>query len=83
MTDLWERVDFPVLQWVHLTPPDDTGYLQTGELYRTQEPAAELPQLTQTELDEALVRLKGHGLIAGERYETSDYAAWWKLRPTA
>jgi DNA-binding PadR family transcriptional regulator len=37
----------------------------------------------ESQLDEALRRLKQHGLIAGERGETIGFAFWMQLRVTA
>ena len=81
---IWKDLELPALRWVHETPPEDAGGISTGEMNLGGEgPAAVLPELTDSQLDEALRRLRQHGLIAGERGETSHLAYWLHLRVTA
>lgn len=79
----WEDWELPALRWVHATPPEDTGGISTGNLHRSDNPAEALPELTESRLDEALRRLEQHGLLVGQRGETSDLAFWMQLRVTA
>ena len=44
------------------------------------DPADVLPELTESQLDEALRRLEQYGLIAGERGQTVDFVFWMHLR---
>jgi hypothetical protein len=72
------------LRWVHASRPADTGGVSTGEMHLGGENAAEvLPKLTESQFDQALRRLEQHGLIVGERGETSDLVDWLHLRLTA
>jgi hypothetical protein len=79
----WEELELPALQWVHLAEPDEAGSVGTGDMRRTDNPSAALPALTENQLDEALRRLDQHGLIRGQRGETSDLVYWMQLWPTA
>jgi hypothetical protein len=73
---MWERVDLPVLRFVA-----GCEYAAQWQFNR-HEPTDEIPALTGTELDGALRRLEGYGLIRGGRREASGYFRWWRLRPT-
>lgn len=79
----WEDLDLPALRWVHAAPPEEAGGVSTGDLHSGDSPAEVLPELMESQLDEALRRLKQHGLIAGERGETIGFAFWMQLRVTA
>ena len=54
-----------------------------SDLHGTDNPAAVLQELTESQLDEALRRLEQFGLINGRRHEASGLAFWVGLRPTA
>ena len=79
----WEDLELPALRWIHMTPPEDTGGISTGDLHRSDNPAEVLPELAESQLDDALRRLEQHGLIVGKRGETSDLAFWMQVRVTA
>jgi len=79
----WEDLELPALRWVHAAPPEEAGGVSTGDLHSGDSPAEVLPELMESQLDEALRRLKQHGLIAGERGETIGFAFWMQLRVTA
>lgn len=74
----WETLELPVLEWVHASE-----WAQTGELEHLSEKRSTLlPQFTDRELDDALRRLRDHGLIDGQRAEA--LVVWWtNVRPTA
>jgi hypothetical protein len=75
---VWDRIDLPVLRWVA-----EAGY-EFQWRFERNEPTEEVPSLSGDELDAALRRLQGHGLVsAGGRTETSGYYVWWRLRPTS
>jgi hypothetical protein len=69
-------VDLPVLQFVA-----GCEYAARWRFDR-HEPTEEIPALTGTELDSALRRLEGYGLIRGGRAEAFGYFRWSQLRPT-
>jgi hypothetical protein len=80
----WEDLELPALHWLHTSPPEDVGGVSTGEMHLGGENAAEvLPELTDSQVDQALRRLAQHGLIVGERGETSHLVYWVHLRLTA
>jgi hypothetical protein len=71
----WKRIDLPVLRVVQTFPYDEQW-----EFDRTGSTEA-LPHLDGEALDEALRRLRGHGLIWWhERGETSGYFVYTRLR---
>lgn len=72
----WEELELPVLRWVHEFFPEDTTLLSPSERFE------HLPNLTGDEVDDALRRLQGHGLIEGKRQATSGPIYWTWLRPT-
>jgi hypothetical protein len=79
----WEEVDEPVLRW--LTEQRSSFIDGWGlELTIRPEPAPseEVPGLDERQIDGALIRLKDHGLIDGNRLETSALAVWSRLRVT-
>jgi hypothetical protein len=74
----WDRVDLPVLRFVETFP------YHLGWKFDRKGSTEELPQFGGEELDEALRRLEGHGLIAWrERTETSGYFVFTRLRLTS
>jgi hypothetical protein len=79
----WEELELPALLWVHTAAPGPAGYVETGDLHRGDDLAEAVPELTELQLDDALYRLQRHGLIEGDRGETSDLVFWTGLRPTA
>jgi len=79
----WDDLELPALRWIHETPPEDTGGVDTGDLHHGNNPAAVLPELTESQLDQALRRLEQHGLVVGHRGEASGLAFWMQLRVTA
>ena len=83
MVVAWEDLELPVLRWIHTTPPEDTGGVDTGDLRPGNNPAKVLPEVTESQLDEALRRLEQYGLIVGMRGETSGLVFWMQLRVTA
>lgn len=66
----WSELEEPVLTWV-VDPEVEDLRLDFGD---STSPLS--PQLNDTQVDEALSRLLGHGLIAGIRQEGSG-AVWW------
>jgi len=74
----WEELELPVLEWVFGLGHDDGAMLErSGDAGRT------VDGLTDAQVDDALRRLIGAGLIAGRRQETSDLFYWTGLRPAA
>ncbi len=65
-----------MLQWVHELFPDDTASFSRSEASES------FPHLTGAQVDDALRRLYGHGLIEGKPQETSGLFYWTWLRPT-
>jgi hypothetical protein len=82
----WDQVDERVLRWL-LDQDDNPNWRgQTGTLTMRPEPEPQPDfdgELDAREVDEALTRLKGHGLIAGEQIATTHYTRWSMLRLTA
>jgi hypothetical protein len=71
----WDRVDLPVLRFVQTFP------YEMGWEFDRRGSTEEMPQFGGEELDEALRRLEGHGLIAWhERNETSGFFRFARLR---
>ena len=70
----WERVDLPALRFV--------AECDYAAMWRFDKdgPTDEISTLTATELDGALQRLEGYGLIRGDRHETFGYFTWSRLR---
>ncbi|MDQ6751296.1 MAG: hypothetical protein M3Z33_11155 [Actinomycetota bacterium] len=81
MAPTWEELELPVLQWAQRDGDSGSDRLW----HNSTEPFAGAPQVTQVQADEALSRLDEYGLIAGRdrRVETSDFAEWPRVRPTA
>ena len=81
----WSEIDEPVLEWLHAQSSSalpQPWQLRLG-LRREVEPPEEVPGVDSEEMDQALVRLEEHHLIAGRRQETIGYAYWSGLRVTA
>jgi len=73
----WEQLEEPVLRWVADPANERVDFEWAG----ATSPLA--PQLSDTEVNGALLRLQQHELIRGEYYEGSG-ASWWSgLRATA
>jgi len=74
----WDELELPVLQWVH-----EQTWAQPGELHHLgDDGSVALPQFSEAQVDEALLRLLEYGLIAGKRDEA--LVVWWSnVRPTA
>lgn len=79
----WEEVDEPVLRWLAARP---SSFIHSWALdlgIRREIPACEeIPGLDERDVDGALTRLKGHGLIDGNRQESIEKAYWSRLRVT-
>jgi hypothetical protein len=71
----WEQLELPVLRWVVASGQDQLD-LQRGESSSVLAPA-----LTDDQVDDALLRLKRHGMISGEPGEGSGTSWWTGLRP--
>jgi len=74
----WDELELPVLQWVH-----EHTWAQPGKLHHLgDERSVALPQFSEAQVDEALLRLREYGFIVGQRDEAQ--VVWWKnVRPTA
>lgn len=73
----WEQIDFPVLRFV-----DGIGYDVRWRFGR-RGPTAEMPGFDGEQVDDALRRLQGHGLITwGQRSPTVGSFSYTRLRPT-
>jgi hypothetical protein len=81
----WSDIDEPVLRW--LLKQDSTWFASWNlQLTLRPEPEPEPdfgPGLDSRQIDEALQRLAGDGLIHGERLESVGYASWSRLRVRA
>lgn len=76
----FEQLEQPVLRWVLEQGNADTGEL----LFGSAEPFAGIPELTQSQVADAIRRLEQHGLVAGAGpVMTNVYTRWERLRPTA
>jgi hypothetical protein len=74
----WEDLELPVLRWVY-----ESGWAQTDQLeHLTEKQSTVLAGLTDRQLDEALRRLRDHGLVVGHRTE-SLVVYWTNVRVTA
>lgn len=83
---VWDEIDDRVLRWVLDRDADSDWQGRTENLVFRPEPesqAAFRGDLDARQVDEALTRLYGHGLIAGDRGATAHYAYWSQLRLTA
>jgi hypothetical protein len=79
MSATWEELELPVLRWV-LEQGEGTGPLSYG----SSEPFDGIPELTQSQVAEAIKRLQHYGLVArNEPMATGAYEEWNALRPTA
>jgi hypothetical protein len=83
----WQDVDQPVLRWV-LERSDEPEWYATILRLKLRPEAEAFDEIDDCDLDsikvdEALIRLEGHGLIAGQRSETVAYSIWSQLRVTA
>jgi hypothetical protein len=81
----WIESDEPTLRWLREQGSSflpETWILRLG-LRQSVEPAAEVPSLDSEQMDRALTRLHGHGLIDGRRQEAIGFASWSGLRLTA
>jgi hypothetical protein len=80
MTETWEQLEAPVLRWV--LEHGDRGTPQLP--YRGQEPFEGIPELTESQVADALKRLTQYDLVAGVGpVATNAYERWERLRPTA
>jgi hypothetical protein len=82
----WDEVDDVVLRWLFAQDSDPSWEGVTDKLvFRpTPEPQAAFGgELDSRQVDEALTRLRDHGLIAGDRSPTTHHVRWWGLRVTA
>ena len=82
----WDEVDEVVLRWLLAqdASPDWAG--RTGNLVFRPAPEPQpafAGELDGRQVDEALTRLQGYGLIVGDRGATTHYAHWSELRLTA
>jgi hypothetical protein len=73
----WEELEGPVLRWVLESRQDQL------QLFWDRTPSEVTDALSDRQVDDALVRLERHGLIAGTRHEASGTSFWVGLRPTA
>jgi len=73
----WDRLELPVLRWSLELPT----FAQV-ELFRS-EPVEGLPGLAGEQVDDALRRLEGDGLLVGHRVEGAGAFYWDGPRPTA
>jgi hypothetical protein len=73
----WEELELPVLRWVLESRQDQ---LELSSDRASSEVASDL---SDPEVDDALMRLERHGLVAGSRHEGSGTTWWTQLRPTA
>jgi hypothetical protein len=83
---VWDEVDDRVLRWLLDRDADpEWGGRTDNLLFRpAPEPQATFENdLDARQVDEALSRLHGHGLIAGVRGATTHYEYWSQLRLTA
>jgi hypothetical protein len=83
---IWDEVDDPVLRWLlaQEADPQWTGMLRDLPLRPKPEPQPAFDgDLDSLQVDDALTRLRDHGLIAAERGETTHYAIWSQLRVKA
>lgn len=79
MTQTWDELELPVLQWT-LSAGGDTGVLP----YDGDEPFPAIPGLTKPEVADAIARLEEHELIAAtSSSSTMAYRMWFGVRPTA
>jgi hypothetical protein len=82
----WDEVDDRVLRWLldQDANPDWAGRTDNLTFRPSPEPLAAFDsELDARQVDEALTRLSGHGLMAGERTLTTHYTRWSQLRLTA
>ena len=71
----WERIDLPVLNFIQALPFDVRWQ------FDRRGPVEELPEFDGEELNDAVRRLEGHGLIHwGDRTETFGYFAYVRMR---
>jgi hypothetical protein len=79
----WEEVDEPVLCWL---AAERSSFIDGWQLQLTirpdPPPSEEVPELDERQVDGALIRLRDHGLVDGNRLETSAFAVWSRLRVT-
>jgi hypothetical protein len=73
----WEELELPVLRWLLESRQDQL------ELFWDRTSSEVTDALSDRQVDDALMRLKRHGLIAGGRHEASGTSFWTQLRPTA
>ncbi len=80
----WDEIDEPVLRWLLAQDSNPDWRGRSEELPHAPTPAPTFrDDLNSRQVDEALERLAGHGLISGQRETTNAYAFWIKLRLTA
>ena len=83
---VWDEVDDRVLRWLLKRDADPDWAGRTDNLVFRPTPEAQAAfdgDLDARQVDEALARLSGHGLIAGDRGATTHYAYWSQVRLTA
>jgi hypothetical protein len=77
----WEELEAPVMRWALERGDDGTGELSTRD---DSEFFAGIPELTESQVAEALKRLHQAGLVTGNGpNETSGTEEWLQVRPTA
>jgi hypothetical protein len=79
MSQTWEELELPVLQWALTDGDEGTGLLP----FEGDEPFPPIPTLTKPLVGEAVARLEEHGLVAGNSFAIMGYRRWTSLRPTA
>jgi hypothetical protein len=79
MSQTWEQLELPTLLWVLRHGDEGTGPLP----HKSDEPFEAVPELSKSQVAEAIARLEEHGLVAGSSSPTMGHARWSALRPTA
>jgi hypothetical protein len=79
----WTEIDEPMLRWLDSQPAEFIGLRVEDLVLRPDaNPFKPIRSLDTRQVDDALGRLHGHGLIEGRRGETVAYSYWWNLRVT-
>ncbi|MHB8696184.1 MAG: hypothetical protein ACYDHH_33650 [Solirubrobacteraceae bacterium] len=80
MSLTWEELELPVMRWVLEHGDDGTGDLASD----SSERFVGIPELTESQVAEALKRLQQHRLVTGNGPNpTFGNEEWLELRPTA